>query len=95
MQWLAEVNESADQSTEAAVATAPQDAPAAEPEFYENIYRLKQWPWPGMRKNRYSVVAYYTRDLVYERLGSGILQELERKTQRTRKGSVPTGSISG
>ena len=40
-------------------------------EFYENIYRLKGWPWPGMGKNRYSVVAYYTRDLVYERLGPG------------------------
>ena len=23
-------------------------------EFYENIYRLKGWPWPGMGKNRYS-----------------------------------------
>jgi len=58
-------------------------------EFYENIYRLKQWPWPGMRKNRYSVVAYYTRDLVYERLGSGILQELERKTPKNEKGQRP------
>ena len=26
---------------------------------------------PGMKKNRYSVVAYYTRDLVYERLAPG------------------------
>jgi P63C domain len=26
-------------------------------EFYENIYKLKGWPWPGMGKNRYSVVA--------------------------------------
>jgi hypothetical protein len=48
-------------------------------EFYENIYRLKAWPWPGMKKNRYSVVAHYTRDLVYDRLGPGILRELERK----------------
>jgi hypothetical protein len=20
-------------------------------EFYENIYKLKGWPWPGMQKN--------------------------------------------
>ena len=26
-------------------------------EFYENIYKLKGWVWPGMQKNRYSVVA--------------------------------------
>lgn len=58
-------------------------------EFYENIYRLKQWPWPGMKKNRYSVVAYYTRDLVYDRLGPGVLIELERKTPKDEKGNRP------
>ena len=55
-------------------------------EFYENIYKLKNWPWPGMKKNRYSVVAYYTRDLVYERIAPGLLQELEHKTPRTDAG---------
>jgi hypothetical protein len=56
-------------------------------EFYENIYRLKGWPWPGMGKNRYSVVAYYTRDLVYERLGPGLLNELESKSPKNGDGS--------
>ena len=51
-------------------------------EFYENMYKLKNWPWPGMGKNRYSVVAHYTRDLVYERLGPGILGELESKSPK-------------
>ena len=55
-------------------------------EFYENIYRLKGWPWLGMGKNRYSVVAYYTRDLVYERLGPGLLKELESKSPRNGDG---------
>jgi hypothetical protein len=58
-------------------------------EFYENIYRLKGWQWPGMRKNRFSVVAWYTRDLVYERLGPGVLAELERKTPKTDRGYRP------
>lgn len=56
-------------------------------EFYENIYKLKGWQWPGMRKNRFSVVAHYTRDLVYERIGPGLLEELERKTPKDEKGN--------
>ena len=59
-------------------------------EFYENIYRLKGWPWPGMGKNRYSVVAYYTRDLVYERLGPGLLKELESKSPKNGDGYRPS-----
>lgn len=55
-------------------------------EFYENIYQLKSWPWPGMKKNRYSVVAHYTRDLVYDRLGPGVLKELERKEPKDPDG---------
>jgi hypothetical protein len=58
-------------------------------EFYENIYKLKGWPWPGMRKNRYSVVAHYTRDLVYERIAPGLLHELEAKTPPNEKGQRP------
>jgi hypothetical protein len=55
-------------------------------EFYENIYKLKGWQWGGMSKNRFSVVAHYTRDLVYERLAPGVLEELERKTPKNDKG---------
>jgi hypothetical protein len=55
-------------------------------EFYENIYKLKGWHWPGMSKNRYSVVAHYTRDLVYERMAPGLLVELEKKTPKNEKG---------
>jgi hypothetical protein len=49
-------------------------------EFYENIYKLRGWPWPGMGKNRYSVVAHYTRDLVY-------LEELERRSPKNESGN--------
>jgi hypothetical protein len=58
-------------------------------EFYENIYKLKGWPWPGMQKNRYSVVAHYTRDLVYERIAPRLLQELEAKSPANEKGQRP------
>lgn len=56
-------------------------------EFYENIYKLRGWVWPGIGKNRYSVVAHYTRDLVYERMAPGLLKELEEKSPKDEKGN--------
>lgn len=55
-------------------------------EFYENIYKLRGWDWQGMSKNRYSVVALYTNDLVYQRLAPALLPELEKKSPKTQKG---------
>ncbi len=56
-------------------------------EFYENIYKLRGWKWTGMNKNRYSVVAHYTRDLVYERMAPGLLKELETKSPKNLSGN--------
>jgi hypothetical protein len=58
-------------------------------EFYENIYKLRGWTWPGMSKNRYSVVANYTTNLIYDRLGPGITDELISKTPMSDKGYRP------
>ncbi|MBI2339275.1 MAG: P63C domain-containing protein [Deltaproteobacteria bacterium] len=58
-------------------------------EFFENIYKIKGWQWPGMKKNRYSVVGKYIRDLVYERLAPGVLKELEQKSPKDEKGQRP------
>jgi hypothetical protein len=55
-------------------------------EFYENIYKIRGWVWPGIGKNRYSVVAHYTRDLVYERMAPGLLNDLETKTPKDENG---------
>ena len=55
-------------------------------EFFVNIYKLKGWTWPGMGKNRYSVVGHYIRDLVYKRLGPGVLEELTRKSPKNEHG---------
>jgi len=55
-------------------------------EFYENIYKLRGWVWPGMGKNRYSVVAKYTTDLIYDRLAPGLLAELKTKAPKNEKG---------
>lgn len=58
-------------------------------EFYENIYKLKSWVWPGMSKNRYSVCGTYTRDLVFERLAPGLLPELEKRLPKDDNGNRP------
>lgn len=58
-------------------------------EFYENIYKLRGWIWPGMGKNRFSVVAHYTTDLVYERMAPGLLSELQSKTPMDENGERP------
>jgi len=58
-------------------------------EFFVNIYRLKGWIWPGMKKNRYSVVGHYINDLVYKRLGPGVLRELSSKSPKNEQGHRP------
>lgn len=55
-------------------------------EFYKQIYRLRGWKWRGRRVNPPQVVAHYTTDFVYERLGPGIREELERRMPRTESG---------
>ena len=48
-------------------------------EFYEHIYRLRDWKWKGRGKNPPQVVASYTKDIVYARLAPQILEQLEKK----------------
>jgi len=55
-------------------------------EFYENIYKLKGWNWPGMGKNRFSVVGTYTNDLVWERIVPGLKEELNKRNPKNEKG---------
>jgi hypothetical protein len=48
-------------------------------EFYEQIFRLRNWQWRGRKTNPPQVVASYTKDFVYSRLAPRIIEELERK----------------
>lgn len=47
-------------------------------EFYRELARLRGWPWSGRRFNPPQCVAQYTKDLVYERLAPGVMEELEK-----------------
>ena len=46
-------------------------------EFYDQIFRLRDWPGPDGVK-RPSVIGHYTNDFVYSRVAPGVLEELQR-----------------
>ena len=56
-------------------------------EFYQQIFRLRGWTWRGMKVNRPQVVAKYTTDLIYDRLGPGLVESLETKNPVDDKGN--------
>ena len=47
-------------------------------EFFKEMFRLKGWAWKGTSQ-RPGVVGRYINDLIYDRLGPGVLEELQRK----------------
>ncbi len=59
-------------------------------EFYQEMFRLRDWQWRGMKVNRPSVVGHYTNDLVYERLAPGVLEELQRRNPKNAHGNRKT-----
>ena len=55
--------------------------------FNREIFRLREWPWQGMKVNRPQVVAHYTNDVVWDRLAPGVRDELERLNPKTERGT--------
>ena len=45
-------------------------------EYYQEIYRLKGWEWPGMGVNRYPITGHITNEIVYARIADGLLDRL-------------------
>lgn len=54
--------------------------------FWEEIYRLHGWKWPGMGKNRYQVVGWIVNDLVWDRLAPGLRKAIEWRIPRRSDG---------
>lgn len=48
-------------------------------EFYEQIFRLKGWPFDPKSVKRPAVIGHYTNDIVYKRLAPGVLDDLKKK----------------
>lgn len=54
-------------------------------EFFAQIFRLKGWEWKGASKKP-QVVGKYINDLIYDRLGPGVLEELKKRNPADDKG---------
>jgi hypothetical protein len=54
-------------------------------EFFEQLFRLKKWKWKGTSK-RPGVVGHYINDLIYDRLGPGVLDELQKRNPVDERG---------
>ena len=57
-------------------------------DFFREIYRLKQWDWKGNGKYP-PVMGKYIVDIVYKRLGPGILNELLKLNPKGENGRRP------
>jgi hypothetical protein len=55
-------------------------------DFYQEMFRLKNWQWKGMSINRPQYVGKVTKDIVYARLAPGILKELEERNPSDDRG---------
>ena len=55
-------------------------------EFYENMFRLRNWPYDPKSVKRPSVIGRYTEDLVYKRLAPGVLEQLKELNPVDEKG---------
>jgi hypothetical protein len=51
-------------------------------EFYEEMFRLKNWQWNAMSVKRPSVVGTYTNDIVYKRLAPQVLEEIKKRNKK-------------
>ena len=49
-------------------------------EFYIQLFRLKEWDYKNLRpgSDKPGVVGYYTKNIVYQRMMPGVIEELER-----------------
>lgn len=48
-------------------------------EFYEQIFRLKDWRFDQLSSKRPGVIGHYTNNFIYRRLAPGVLAELRKK----------------
>jgi len=55
-------------------------------DFYRHMFRLRGWQYKPLTVKRPQVVGHYTNDIVYERLETGVLEELKKKNPIVTKG---------
>ena len=55
-------------------------------DFYKQLFRLKNMPYPPVTKNKPSYIDHWTNNIVYSRLAPGIVAELKKKNPRLESG---------
>lgn len=55
-------------------------------EFYQEMFRLRGWPFNPLSVKRPGVIGHITNDVVYSRLAPGILTKLKELNPKTEKG---------
>lgn len=55
-------------------------------EWYENLFRLWGWEWKGRGVNPPQIVGKITREIIYERLPKGVIDELEARNPPDDRG---------
>ena len=55
-------------------------------DFYEEMFKLKGWPYDPSTVRRPSVIGKYTNDIIYDRLAPAVRQELEKLNPKNPKG---------
>jgi hypothetical protein len=56
------------------------------PDFYREMFRLRDLPYPAPTVKRPQYFGHYTNDIVYRRLAPGVLEELKRVQVRDDEG---------
>ncbi len=57
-------------------------------EFYEEMFRLKNWQWNGMSVSRPGIVGTYTNDIVYKRLAPQVLDEIKKRNRKLEEEGI-------
>ena len=57
-------------------------------EFYENMFRLREIPYPSNSVKRPQYFGYLTNDIIYRRLAPGVLNELKEQAEKNEKGRL-------
>ena len=56
-------------------------------EYYKELFKLKNMPYPPTTKNKPSYIGHWTNDIVYKRLAPAVLTALKEKNPKNESGN--------
>ena len=61
--------------------------------FYEQLHRVWDWPYEPGNNSRNAYIGKLTNQLIYEQLPPGVLEELKKKTPKSRRTGKRVGTL--